>query len=287
MTLSVERSNEAMNLIASGDRLLPTFRHSEPTAMDSDEYIRPPGTYYDIVAHPTDAKRSIEIAVVQDHRFAFFYWLKWKKAIHGQRKRPSLVSLDWHQDLAQPCEIECAWLKELDTNDYRAISLFCWDKLPCQNDGHILAAAYLNIIGDVHVVQKQDEPSVDQFEDIEGRPHAVHCYDSVQALIKGVEMQEIPSVFFDIDLDYFTESQDSCGGGEDVKLVSIEDIQRHLRPDGELMSWLFPRMCGMTIATEPEFCGGLVNSNRLFAMVNDALFDPQLLSHRAAWKHHA
>ena len=28
----------------------------------SSEYIRPPGTYYDIIAHPVDRKQAIEVA---------------------------------------------------------------------------------------------------------------------------------------------------------------------------------------------------------------------------------
>jgi hypothetical protein len=254
--------------------------------MDTNEYIRPPGTYYDIIAHPTDAEQAIEVAIIQDHRFAFFYWLKWGRQQDGLLTPPALISLDWHQDLAAPDELECKWLKELDTNDYKAVSLFCWDKLHCLNDGHILAAAYLNIIGDIHVVQKQRDECPENFEDIEGRIHAVRCYESTKALLQAVSSQEYPSVFFDIDLDYFTESPDSCGGGKDLKLVESEDIKRCLRPDGELMSWIFPRMAGMTIATEPEFCGGLINSNLLFGVVNDTLFNPPLLSHRAGWRHH-
>lgn len=254
--------------------------------MDSDEYMRPPGTYYDIVAHPTDAEQAIEVAIVQDHRFAFYYWLKWKQQ-NELRTPPALVSLDWHQDLAAPDELECEWLKELDTNDYKAVSFFCWDKLHCLNDGHILAAAYLNIIGDIHVVQKQRDECIENFEDFEGRIHAVRCYESTEALLQAVSSQEYPHVFFDIDLDYFTESSDSCGGGKDLQLVASDDIERCLRPNGELMSWVFPRMLGMTIATEPEFCGGLKNSNYLFGVVNDILFHPPLLSHRAGWRHHA
>jgi len=254
--------------------------------MDSDEYIRPPGTYYDIVTHPTDAKKAIEVAVVQDHRFAFFYWLKWSKRQNGILTPPSLVSLDWHQDLAAPCDLECEWLRKLDTNDYKAVSLFCWDKLHCLNDGHILAAAYLNIIGDIHVVQKQRDECPEAFEDIEGRLHTVHCYGSTDALLQAVSSQEHPSVFFDIDLDYFTESSDSCGGGKDLKLMEREDIEFCLRPAGEFMSWIFPRMTGMTIATEPEFCGGLMNSNHLLGIVHDSLFHPPLFSHRVGWRHH-
>ena len=254
--------------------------------MDSDEYIRPPGTYYDIVPHPTDANLSIEVAIVQDHRFAFFYWLKWRRR-NKSIEPPLLVSLDWHQDLAAPCELEREWLSSLDTNDYKKVSFFCWDKLHCHNDGHILAAAYLNIIGDIHVVQKQEEASIKYFIDVDGRTHAIHCYESIDALVHEVSTNEHPSVLFDIDLDYFTESPDSCGGGENVKLVPAEDIHACLSSDGKLLRWIFPRMYGMTIATEPEFCGGLVNSNSLFGVVNDTLFSPALLSHRAGWKHDA
>lgn len=253
--------------------------------MDSEQYIRPPGTYYDIVSHPTDIKRAIEVAIIQDHRFAFFYWLKWKKN-NELHVPPSLVSLDWHQDLAPPSDLEREWLRDLDTNDYKAVSFFCWDKLHSQNDGHILAAAYLNIIGDIHVVQKQQKMPVEDFKDIAGRTHVIYCYESVDALVEKVSSQNHSSVFFDIDLDYFTESQESGGGGENVKLVPAEDIRACICQDGKLLSWVFPRMCGMTIATEPEFCGGLVNSNNLFGVVNDALFSPALLSHRAGWRHH-
>ena len=252
--------------------------------MISNEYTRPPGTYYDAIPHPTDTKSAIEIAIVQEHRFAFFYWLKWRKKIELLAP-PSLISLDWHQDLAHPCELECKWLRDLNTNDYKAVSFFCWDKLHCQNDGHILAAAYLNIIGDIHVVQKQREASVGNFKDLAGRNHAIHCYQTIDALIEGVSYEEHPSVFFDIDLDYFTESPDSCGGGKDVKLVPAEVIQSCLNPEGKLMSWIFPRMCGMTIATEPEFCGGLLNSNIQFGVLHDTLFNPALLSKNAGWKH--
>lgn len=253
--------------------------------MESNEYIRPPGTYYDIVAHPIDRRRAIEEAIVQDHRFAFFYWLKWRNKQAEQPNPPTLISLDWHQDLAQPCDLECEWLSTLDTTDYKAVGYFCWDKLHVLNDGHILAAAYLNLIGDIHVVQKQRDECPEDFVDIEGRKHLVRCYDSVEQLTEAISGQEHDSVILDIDLDYFTESPDPCGGGDKLQLVGQEEIQACLDPASPFMSWIFPRMTGMTIATEPEFCGGLMNSNHLFNVVCGTLFDPPLLSHKAGWRH--
>lgn len=149
--------------------------------MESSEYIRPLGTYYDIISHPVDRRRAIEVAIVQDHRFAFFYWLKWRNKQAEQPDPPTLISLDWHQDLAQPC--------------------------------------------DLHVVQKQRDECPEDFVDIEGRTHLIRCYESVEELTKTISGQEHSSVILDIDLDYFTESPDPCGGGEQLQLVSDDEIQ--------------------------------------------------------------
>lgn len=254
--------------------------------MLSNEHIRPPGTYYDIIVHPTDANKTIEVAVVQDHRFAFFYWLKWRNRLDEQSNPPTLISLDWHQDLAQPDDSERKWLLGLDTRDYKAAAYFCWDRLHCANDGHILAAAYLDLIGDIHVVQKQRDECPDEFVDFEGRKHAIWCHESTGALVEVVQEQNHESVILDIDLDYFTESPDSCGGGADVQLVANGDIQACLDPANEFLSWILPRMEGMTIATEPEFCGGLTSSNHLLDVVGKTLFDPQLFSRNVRWRHH-
>ncbi|MDY0012204.1 MAG: hypothetical protein RBS40_04855 [Rhodocyclaceae bacterium] len=254
--------------------------------MLSNECIRPPGTYYDIVAHPTDADKSIEIAVVQDHRFAFFYWMKWRNRQEKSSPPPTLVSLDWHQDLVSPDELECEWLRALDMGDYKAAAFFCWDKLHCANDGHLLAAAYLNLIGDIHIVKKQQDDYGDVFVDRDGRTHRVRCYDSMDALVEAVSLQEHESVILDIDLDYFTESTDAHGGGADLQLVPDGEIEACLNASSPFMSWVLPRLAGMTIATEPEFCGGLANSHHLLDIVNKTLFDPGLLRHHAAWRQH-
>lgn len=121
--------------------------------------------------------------------------------------------------------------------------------------------------------------------DVDGRKHLVCCYDSVEQLTEAVSGLKYDSAILDIDLDYFTESPDSCGGGDQLQLVGQDEIQACLDPTSPFMSWIFPRMTGITIATEPEFCGGLMNSNQLFNVVCGTLFDPPLLSHRLGWRH--
>lgn len=255
--------------------------------MNSCEYIlRPPGTYYDILPHPSGANESIEVAVVQDHRFAFFYWLKWKIRLGLKTPSPVLISFDWHEDLAWPEESECDELNALNINDYKSIAIFCWDKLNPLNDSHILSAAYLDLVGDVYVLRKQENGSSSfDFNDVNGNVHVIRCYSSVDEMFEGVKQINGAKVFLDIDLDFFTESSEHCGGGEHVQLVSDENIEMLLNPASNLLVWMFERMVGFTIATEPEFCGGFINSNHLLSVVNDALFSPPLLSHKSNWKH--
>jgi hypothetical protein len=66
---------------------------------------------------------------------------------------------------------------------------------------------------------------------------------------------------------------------EDNDILSLLDI------NSEFMQWIFQRMEGMTIATEPEWCGGLINSNKIYKVVDNALFDFQLFSKNTKWKH--
>jgi len=253
--------------------------------MDGGKYIRPPGTYYDILAHPARANQAVEVAVVQDHRFVFFYWLKWNNELGVEIPSPTLVSLDWHADLVPPSEGERAELMALDTNNYKSVAILCWEKLNPLNDGHILSAAYLGLIGDICVVCKQKHTTPDRFRDVNGNIHAIRCYRSVDELFRELKNEGNANVFFDIDLDYFTESTDPCGGGVNVQLVGDDDIRGILNPQSELFAWMFERLAGMTIATEPKFCGRFVNSNHLFSIVSSALFHPTLLSQRCGWKH--
>ena len=58
-----------------------------------------------------------------------------------------------------------------------------------------------------------------------------------------------------------------------------------LAPDTVLMQWVFQRLVGFTIATEPEHCGGLTKSNQLLNIVNKLYFTPDLFAGQCRWKH--
>ncbi|MDA3915675.1 MAG: hypothetical protein PF690_01695 [Deltaproteobacteria bacterium] len=122
-----------------------------------NKYICPPGSSYSHLESPDGKGNSIEVALMMEHRFVFYYWFKWSKYRFSQNDiAPALISIDWHQDLCSPCENERYDLEQLNDNSYYNVAKFSWDQLNPLNDGHILSAAYLNFIGDIYVLCKQD-----------------------------------------------------------------------------------------------------------------------------------
>lgn len=252
---------------------------------EHDEYSLPPGCKSSILTHPSGVNEAVELALFQDHRFAFFFWSRWTRILGLEENPPALVSLDWHEDLAAPGGQELDDLLELDQSDPRELALFCWEGLNPLNDGHILAAAYLNLIGDIYIVRKQVGETDNLFDDAHGRSHRIRCFDTIEDLMAELRQAHVERVFFDLDLDYFTESRDLCGGGDEVQLISDDAVRAVLDPGSELLTWVFQRFAGMTIATEPEYCGGMINSNHLLSLVSESLFAPQLLADDALWRH--
>jgi hypothetical protein len=252
---------------------------------DDDQYINPPGTDYSIIASPNGTNNAMEVALMKEHRFAFYYWFKWAK-IKGFDEPPSLVSIDWHQDLCAPCEIEKEELNNLDLQSFLKVARYSWEGLNPLNDGHILSAAYLNLVGNVYVLCKQyiHEP-VSEFNDKYGNTHIVYCFSDKSDLVAALEMSNEGSIYLDIDLDYFTESTDPCGGGESLTIMSKTQIESVIDPTSDLMEWCFRRMQGMTIATEPKFCGGLKNSNFIFDSIDSKLFSSPLIGSKVEWSH--
>src|SRR5690606_13372106 len=173
------------------------------------ENITPPGAFVDSYVHPFDKKnKSIEKAVIKEHRFAFFYWMKWYKKLTEEGdldNPPLLVSIDWHTDLTTS-ESEQEDLNEVDSYNMADLALFCWGKMNPNNDGQILAAAYMNIIGDIVLLKRQHsidglegEPFVDKY----GNPHNIYEFNDVKEFEKHLIGRKENKVFFDIDLDYF------------------------------------------------------------------------------------
>lgn len=257
------------------------------------EIVRPPNSLYQIVSHPSDHQsRAIEVAVFNDHRYAFYFWNKW---LREQIRRnhlshpPALVSLDWHQDLCAPCETEQEWLQRLDLNNKGEVAFFTWAKLNPLNDGHILSAAYLNLIGNVYVHCRQGKFEGDwddeELTDLYGNKHVIKKFKRFEALEEHLISSNETDVFFDLDLDFFTVKNGLSDGSFNFTYLPDKTIREMFSPERTFVKWLFDRMAGFTIAMEPEHTGGFLKANKYLALLDKIYFEPGLFTHRCNWRH--
>lgn len=243
----------------------------------SDGDLDPPGTYRSIIDHPGKRNAALEIGIVHEHRFAFWFWNQWQRG-ELPSPPPDLVSIDWHKDLGFEASESLA---ELNTNDDNEVALYAWTQLNSLNDCHILAAARLGIIGNVYVLCKQDDPEEMSFHTLNGTS-TVRAFHDVTAFVDVIQRSE--SVILDIDLDYFT-TQSEYDDSNTIRVSRNNQIEMEtlLAPSGEIISAVLPVLNGVTIAIEPEWCGGFARAHRLFACLNRILFDNTLLSNSARW----
>ena len=250
--------------------------------MKLPSFLTPLGAYESNLDNPF-TKNTLEVAVFHEHRIAFYYWALWAVGIEYKNPRisppPTLVSFDWHEDTAAPDEIEQQELQSLNLKKRSEIAFFSWAMLNSSNDGHILSAAYLNLIADIFLVCKQEHDIHPPLVDIFGNIHQVYSFHNVKDMFDALKNHAgIDKVYFDIDLDYFTESSDPCGGGPESTLVPEDGIITTLDPQSDLMKFILSRLAGMTIAIEPGFCGGYSSAMNIYQTVEKTMFNGQLLS---------
>ena len=82
-----------------------------------------------------------------------------------------------------------------------------------------------------------------------------------------------------------TESNNINGGGEDLIIMNNKKILSLLDIHSNLIKLILKRTEGMTIATEPKWCGGLINSNKIYSLLDETFFVNQLFSKNTKWKH--
>lgn len=264
----------------------------------NEEYIRPPGTLTELLSHP-DGNRSktMEVALFFEHRYAFFFWLKWARQLIKEEdllQPPALVSLDWHQDLCYPEDHED--LKALNLNSNKEIALYTWANLHPNNDGQIMSAAYLNRVGNIYVHCRQGTFKSDwedeYITDMHGSIHTVKKFKTFESLEKCLLNSDERHVFFDIDLDFFSVNNPFCGVGKNFTYLKDTKIKEMLSFSRPFIQWVFNRLCGLTIAMEPEHTGGLTTANKYLDLLNEIFFEPSLFTNyggdwdRATqWKH--
>jgi len=264
------------------------------------DYVTPPGSLTDRLSHPYYGESSsVEVSLFHDHRYAFFFWNKWTQDLRKKDRKfapPGLVTIDWHQDLMWPNETEKGWLDGLDLLNNRDVSLYAWANLTSINDGQIMAAAYLNLIGNIYIHCRQgrfdshweDEIFIDKYSN----KHLIKKFKEYDDLERYLSMSTENKIYFDIDLDFFTLDNPLNGVGKNFTYLTNKQITEMLKPNRPLISWIFERMKGFTIAIEPEHTGGLLKSNKILGLIDSIYFKPGLFSNYAwqwnkqtNWKH--
>ncbi|MBP9096996.1 MAG: UPF0489 family protein [Ignavibacteria bacterium] len=251
-----------------------------------NQSTEPPGTYYNIAGDPLGSNEiSLEVAVLNEHRFAFYYWIKWTNKLKKSKGficPPNLVSIDWHLDLGDPEDTDL--LRDVDQNNLQQVSFFSWGLLNPLNDTHIKSAMYLNAIKDVYLLRKQTDFDDDDktFLDIDGNTHNIFLYKRIDTLEEDLKKINSP-FYFDIDLDYFLNSTDFCG--DDGQIMTKDEIDKILDPERSLYESIYKSIKGFTIAREPKWCNGLLNSNFIMDTLNENLFKGTLLKKDLIWNY--
>ena len=137
------------------------------------------------------------------------------------------------------------------------------------------------MIGNIYVHCRQglenEEYQENEFIDFQGNIHKIfkfkHYEDLKQTLINSVEL----STLLDIDLDIFTLDNRLIGVGKEFSYLTDEQINEMLKINRPLINWILNRVIGITIATEPEHCGGLLKSNELLNQRSTSIFSNQLI----------
>ncbi|BDV43388.1 hypothetical protein GURASL_23110 [Geotalea uraniireducens] len=257
---------------------------------DIQGWLEPPGCETEFTAQPGNDCTCCTVGIVHEHRFAFYYWALYSSERDKHRPLPALITLDSHDDVGVPGEIDVEDLDTLHLSNRTELGLFAWTRLRRLNDGQILPALYLNLFSDVYVLMNNEEDREEflssfeeqQLKDRYGNVHTVKYYQQVDQL-----MQNLPSdipVFLDIDLDFFAvdnPAKDRLGS----EILRPDDfIKSFLSIDGPFFGPLLKRIVGLTIALEPKYCGGLLNSLRVLDILNRELFDGTLCTDDCKWR---
>ena len=257
--------------------------------------LGPPGCFSDYAA-PTDILREIActINIMNEHRFAFYYWATFYNdyILTGKYKNkinPILITLDYHNDVGTENDFEKDELKNLDISNKNELALFCWSYLRSSNNGHILPALFLNFFSNIYVLKKHYhcnsncDSNTEIFLDKYKTKHLIKYFADPQELTNELKAESIESIYLDIDLDYFTNTNDLQLKGEST-VDSYKNIRNLLNLDKPFMKVVIKRLIGLTIALEPIYCGGIRNSFHIFNVLNNEFFDDTLGTAHCKWK---
>jgi len=236
----------------------------------------PPGTHLEEVSHAGNTVRSIEKAIIMEHRFAFFFWMKWRNLLSDEgtlhQPAPTLVTIDWHRDLAPVPEEQKSALEQLDQNNFSDIANFVWAQFDQTNDSHILCATWLNLIGDIILLQNTTDYQQSTVKDMNGNSHDIYEFRDLDQFQQFMLDRNDQNIFFDIDLDYFVHGKGKQHYSENFHRYSNDEIKQVIDISKPVFHHIIPNIDGVTIALEPGYCGGIVNSCQIMDQFHSQLF---------------
>lgn len=254
------------------------YKNKEP------DNCTPPGTHLEQVAHPGGINRSIEKAIIMEHRFAFFFWMKWRNLLADnevlKQAAPTLITIDWHRDLAPVPEDQKKRLTELDQKNLSDVANYVWAQFDQTNDGHILCATWLNLIGDIILLQNTTGYQQSSAKDMNGNDHNIFEFSDFNRFQEFLLERKDQNIFFDIDLDYFVHGKGKKHYSEDFNRYSDKEIRQVVDISKPVFQHILPNIDGLTMALEPGYCGGIVNACQIMDQ-----FHAQLFTDDNEWKH--
>src|SRR5260370_23904381 len=165
----------------------------------------------------------------------------------------------WHDDCGGSCDFIEEELLRLDQQNQNEVAFFCWAGLRPINDGHMAPAMWLNMVGDVYIVQWQHRNCKAQnhdFVDRYGRSHRVSYFRSPVGLpATFMERNSGSGVIWDVDMDYFTQTRAVREQRCKPRLTNRE-IRRLIAPRSEWMQLILGNLKAVTVALEPMYTGG-------------------------------
>lgn len=232
---------------------------------------------------PVDGSRlCLEINIVIEHRFAFPCWCRFnRKTYEDERyralRKPTLVTIDWHDDVGLRNDYKIDDLNLLDPDDTLSAGLFSWGVLRSMNDGNVYPALHHDLFSDVYVLLKQDngydtinsnKPN-ETFKDKHGKSHDVFIFNDSDALIDRFKhdffsrsVLEDRFYYLDIDMDYFTKDANI----EIPTVLPEDEISVFCDISNPVFGLIKDNVVGVTIALEPDYCSGLENSVRIYSL---------------------
>lgn len=188
-----------------------------------------------------------------------------------------LVTFDRHFDVVAPL------VRPPSSRTPADADAFARTQLDERNVDHILAAMEAGFLTDALIVARAwpvgaiKEPS---WTSPSGSTHQLVSAPTLERLLESREplvmLETAPRVVLDFDLDCFVTPSDA----DPFTLVPWPEtlIREFLKPTGSERFWqqLLDRCVGLTFAREPNHCGGLIASNRLFESACRVIFEELL-----------